>query len=189
MGTESIRWFVGSCRMTDRSAATGLNGQVIVWINGAFGVGKTSVARELVEMLPDARLVDPERIGFVVQRTFWRGRDYQQVELWRSLVARRVRWVGRRRTAVVPMTVTDLAILGQVAGDATVFVLVAPREELMARIELSREAVEWRVAQLDRCLSAFDGSVLGTPVQTEGRTPAEIAREIALLVNESSRQH
>ena len=30
---------------------------MIVWINGAFGVGKTSVAKRLVRLLPGARLL------------------------------------------------------------------------------------------------------------------------------------
>ena len=33
---------------------------LVVWIDGAFGVGKTTVAEELVTMLPDAMLFDPE---------------------------------------------------------------------------------------------------------------------------------
>jgi len=34
---------------------------LVVWINGAFGVGKTSVAEELVTLLPGAILFDPSR--------------------------------------------------------------------------------------------------------------------------------
>lgn len=151
----------------------------VVWLNGAFGVGKTSVAGELRQLVPGARLVDPERIGFVVQRTFWRGVDYQDVELWRRLTAWRVSSAGRRTTVIVPMTVTDPVVFEQVTAGARVFVLTADRTTLEQRITESGEAVEWRLAQIDRCLDAFRGSERGTPVSTEGRAPSEVAKEIA----------
>lgn len=40
---------------------------VIVWINGAFGAGKTVVAEALLSHLPGARLFDPERVGFLLR--------------------------------------------------------------------------------------------------------------------------
>ena len=36
---------------------------MIVWINGTFGAGKTSTARELVDLIPQSTLFDPELIG------------------------------------------------------------------------------------------------------------------------------
>ncbi|MFF3150967.1 ATP/GTP-binding protein, partial [Streptomyces sp. NPDC057927] len=36
---------------------------MIVWINGAFGAGKTSTARELIDLIPNSTLFDPEVIG------------------------------------------------------------------------------------------------------------------------------
>ena len=38
-------------------------GRMIVWLNGPFGVGKTSVARALLEAKPDWSLLDPEVPG------------------------------------------------------------------------------------------------------------------------------
>jgi hypothetical protein len=37
---------------------------VIVWINGPFGVGKTTVAERLVHDWPGATLFDPEVLGY-----------------------------------------------------------------------------------------------------------------------------
>ena len=36
---------------------------MIVWINGAFGAGKTTTARELIDLIPNSTLFDPEVIG------------------------------------------------------------------------------------------------------------------------------
>lgn len=158
---------------------------MVIWLNGAFGVGKTSVARELLPLLPSARLVDPERLGYVMRRTFWRGRDYQDVASWRRLTRRQVERAGRRGIAVVPMTVVDARVLDEVVGGlhgVRVLLLAARRDVLEARIVASDEARDWRLAQLDRCLGAFAAGGFGEPVATDGRTPSELAQEIAALV-------
>jgi hypothetical protein len=41
---------------------------VILLLNGAFGIGKTTVARVLVRRLPCAVLLDPELLGIALQR-------------------------------------------------------------------------------------------------------------------------
>lgn len=58
---------------------------MIVWLNGAFGVGKTSAAGELRDVLPQGRLHDPERLGWLLQRTVgrWQPGDYQHLSSWR----------------------------------------------------------------------------------------------------------
>ena len=37
---------------------------MIIWINGAFGSGKTTCANILQKQLPNAFLYDPEQAGF-----------------------------------------------------------------------------------------------------------------------------
>lgn len=64
---------------------------MIVWINGAFGAGKTSTARELAGLLPEGTLYDPELIGDAVRRLLPGKRlaevtDYQDLPSWRRLV-------------------------------------------------------------------------------------------------------
>ena len=38
---------------------------MILWVNGAYGIGKTSVCNELQNRLPVSHLFDPEAIGDV----------------------------------------------------------------------------------------------------------------------------
>ncbi len=65
---------------------------MIVWINGPFGIGKTSVVRELVGLIPESRVHDPERLGWLLKRTVgrFRPRDYPECldELLSGLRAR-----------------------------------------------------------------------------------------------------
>ena len=39
----------------------------LIWLNGTFGAGKTSVGRKLVKSLPNARIFDPEQVGFMLR--------------------------------------------------------------------------------------------------------------------------
>lgn len=152
---------------------------MIVWLNGAFGVGKTTTARALIDLVPNSCLSDPERIGYVMRRTLWRGVDYQDVALWRHLTRAQTARASRHAVAVVPMTVTDRAVFDEVTCGARVFLLIASRSTIERRIELGSTAQTWRSSQLDRCLEAFAGGGLGEVIDTDGRDPNAIARAIA----------
>src|SRR6188472_1308673 len=64
---------------------------MIVWINGAFGAGKTSTARELIDMIPNSTLYDPGVTGaglreLLPQKRLAEVSDYQDLPIWRRLV-------------------------------------------------------------------------------------------------------
>lgn len=62
---------------------------MLVWIDGAFGVGKTTVAKALARRWPAALTFDPEQLGFMLRRIVppdLRTRDFQDMQLWRQLV-------------------------------------------------------------------------------------------------------
>ncbi|ARZ66320.1 NUDIX domain-containing protein [Streptomyces sp. HU2014] len=64
---------------------------MIVWLNGAFGAGKTSTARELTELVPGSTLYDPEVIGGALGHLLPPKRlgevgDFQDLPIWRRLV-------------------------------------------------------------------------------------------------------
>ncbi|MFE6973428.1 NUDIX domain-containing protein [Streptomyces sp. NPDC057682] len=64
---------------------------MIVWINGAFGAGKTSAARELIDLIPNSTLYDPELTGaglgsLLPQKKLAEVTDFQDLPIWRRLV-------------------------------------------------------------------------------------------------------
>jgi hypothetical protein len=61
---------------------------VIIWLNGAFGGGKTAAAVELVSILPGARQFDPEWVGYMLRANLadQEFTDFQQLRPWRALV-------------------------------------------------------------------------------------------------------
>jgi hypothetical protein len=61
---------------------------VIVWVNGAFGVGKSHTAAEPVRRIPGAVPSDPEPVGFSLQRMQPKllRTDFQDIAGWRAAV-------------------------------------------------------------------------------------------------------
>ena len=61
---------------------------VIVWLNGTFGAGKTSTAAELLPRVPNARLFDPEEVGYMLGPNLADRpvSNFQHWEPWRTLV-------------------------------------------------------------------------------------------------------
>ncbi|MGI5177682.1 AAA family ATPase [Dactylosporangium sp. CA-152071] len=90
---------------------------MIVWINGPFGVGKTTLTKELCRRDPKARAFDPERIGWVLKRTVGRLKsgDYQDLPVWRSATVTAAAWQTRGADPlIVPMTVVRAPVLAEV---------------------------------------------------------------------------
>lgn len=117
---------------------------MIVWINGAFGAGKTSTARELAGLLPEGTLYDPELIGDAVRRLLPGKRlaevtDYQDLPSWRRLVvdaaAAVLAEVGG--VLVVPMTLLRQEYRDEIFGALAArripvrHVLLAPGETIL----------------------------------------------------------
>lgn len=64
---------------------------IVVWINGAFGAGKSSTARELIDLIPNCTLYEPELIGgtlaeLLPQKRLAEVTDFQDLPIWRRLV-------------------------------------------------------------------------------------------------------
>ncbi len=166
---------------------------MVVLLNGAFGVGKTTVARKLVERIPGSALFDPEAIGFVLRRlprfVPLRGRgsdDFQDLALWRALTVRFVRFGLRLRpTLIVPMAFTNREYLDEIraglhARDARVlhFCLTAPLPVVESRLR-ARGAEAWSFRRAAECCEVHVDPFFAVHVPTEDRTPDAIADEIA----------
>ncbi|CAM5235538.1 Nudix hydrolase domain-containing protein OS=Streptomyces microflavus OX=1919 GN=Smic_02920 PE=3 SV=1 [Streptomyces microflavus] len=64
---------------------------IVLWINGAFGAGKTSVAGELIDLIPNNTLYDLETTGaglrgLLPQKKLAEVGDFQDLKIWRRLV-------------------------------------------------------------------------------------------------------
>ncbi|MFD7551092.1 NUDIX domain-containing protein [Streptomyces sp. NPDC059578] len=124
---------------------------MIVWINGAFGAGKTTTARELIELIPNSTLFDPEAIGGALSQLLPPKRldevsDYQDLPIWRRLVvdtaAALLAEVGG--VLVVPVTLLRQDYRDEIFG-ALASRRIAVRHLLLAPAEtILRERIEQR---------------------------------------------
>lgn len=172
---------------------------MILFVNGPFGVGKTSVANLLVRRLPRTMLYDPEIIGGVFRRvlgTLTKVEDYQDYTVWRRLVvggAGLLRSVSSR-TLIIPMTiwkrdVFDFVIDGlcRVDPDVFRFRLTAPKDVLVHRISSDSDdmgAYSWRISHLEVSWKASRDPAFGQEIATEGLTPTGVADQIMRSLRE-----
>jgi hypothetical protein len=166
---------------------------VIVWINGPFGVGKSTLAQILHESIPGSLILDPEIIGSYLQwqQPLGPGEDFQDRPLWRAMTACGVRLVHLTRggTLIVPMTLVNQEYLSEIhsridPGGRNLLHVFLHADEDTIRDRIERDTVEvnardWRIAHLQRCLAARAALPPSTVLlDTGGRTPHDLASVI-----------
>ena len=181
---------------------------MIVWVNGAFGAGKTTTARELIDLIPNSTLFDPELIGAELTHLLPAKRlaevsDYQDLPIWRRLVvdtaAALLAELGG--VLVVPMTLLRQEYRDEIFGGLAArrvpvrHLLLAPAETILRERIAAREIPadlpdgEMRVRQWSydhiepyRAALASWLSADAHPVDTSALTPYETAERIAEAV-------
>jgi len=119
---------------------------MIIWINGAFGSGKTSAVFELNRRLPDSFVYDPEDVGFFIRqktpKEFSHG-DFQDIPLWREMNHKLIKMIMTKYsgTLIVPMTLVNPAYYYEIVGhlredgfDLRHFILYASKEAILRRL-------------------------------------------------------
>ncbi len=78
---------------------------MIVWINGAFGAGKTQVSHELLRRLDRGWISDPEPLGFAIQgmQPPAARLDFQDEPLWRSGIREVLGRLDRQQVGTAPV--------------------------------------------------------------------------------------
>ncbi len=170
---------------------------MLIWINGAFGAGKTQTAFELRRRVVDAHVADPELIGFALQRTLPRAArpDFQYLAPWRSALVDILQQAEAAHAGpvLVPMTIVRDDYFDEIVGglgsrgvDVRHYALVASPETLLKRLStriafvrsgLRRET--WAVQQIPRCVAALAQERYAMHVHTDHRTTDEVVEWIA----------
>ncbi|MEE1755336.1 NUDIX hydrolase [Streptomyces sp. SP18CS02] len=178
---------------------------MIVWINGAFSAGKTSAARELIDLIPNSTLYDPEVIGgglrhLLPQKRLAEVTDYQDLPIWRRMVvdtaAALLAEVGG--VLVVPMTLLRQEYRDEIFGGlasrriSVRHVVLTPDETILRGRIASREEFEndadgnervrqWAYDHVEPYRAALGGWLSGDAyaVDNSALTPLETAEAIA----------
>ena len=171
---------------------------VIIWINGGFGAGKTTLAEELHRRLPDAVVYNPEDVGLMLWKWMRPNDDFQHLPSWRELVVATALSLRRHHaeTLIVPMSLLRDAyraeILGGLAhaGEEVLHVFLEAdagvlRDRVSARVGIPANPVanqlarEWALCRVDAAVAAATREPAGTLLLWLDRlTPAELADEV-----------
>ncbi|MFF7889161.1 AAA family ATPase [Streptomyces sp. NPDC020794] len=179
---------------------------MIIWVNGAFGSGKTTLVDELRPRWPEVLVYDPEMVGFVLREIVEVPTgDFQDLRLWRRQVADLA--VGLieeyRRPVLVPMTVVNSVYIDEIFGvlknagiDLHHFFLKVSREVLEKRIdgriffpddpEREERVRRWAKDRIEPCMAAV-GTLPGDTVFLDGElTPPELADQVLARIGAGS---
>ncbi len=176
---------------------------MIIWINGGFGAGKTTLAQELHRRVPDAVVYDPEQVGVMLWKWMRPNDDFQDLPSWRELVVAAALSLRRHHaeTLIVPMTLIRddyrTEILGGLAdaGEEVLHVFLEVdagvlRQRLKTRViapgnpEAAQSAREWTLSRVDAAVLAAARQPGGTLMLRSDRlTPAELADEVLARAN------
>jgi gluconate kinase len=174
---------------------------VIIWINGGFGAGKTTLAEELHRRLPDAVVYDPEDVGLMLWKWMPPNGDFQHLPSWRELVVATALSLRRHHadTLIVPMSLIRDAYRAEILGGLAdageevlhVFLEVEAdvlRERLNARVthpgrQWDQAAREFGMTGVDEMAAAAARQPGGTLMLRSDRLiPAELADQVLARV-------
>ena len=172
---------------------------MLIWINGAFGAGKTITAHNLQRRLGAGFIADPELLGFAAHRMLpkpARG-DFQDLPQWRSAVLATLLQAEAACDGplIVPMSIVNDDYFDEIVGglraeglDVRHYALTATAETLRRRLRLrSRYLIgralgrdeTWARQQIERCVTALSAPRYATHVATDHTTPNEVVELIA----------
>lgn len=170
---------------------------MIIWLNGAFGAGKTTVAYELHRRLPGSFVYDPENIGFFIRKNMppqCDRPDFQDIPLWREFNYEALRLIDETYpgAVIVPMTLVNRRYYDEIIGRLQAegvqirhFILYAGRETILKRLWarnlrlniLRRES--FAVSAIPRCLEFFDRQVTEIRLPTDTMTVEQVTETVA----------
>ena len=176
---------------------------MIIMINGAFGVGKTSTAEALHEKMANSMIFDPELIGgmlrYVIPHRIQQAEaatgDFQDFLLWKELTVdtakRLVDQYGLH--LIVPMTIREPRYFDYIyngfkeISDTHHFCLMASKETIHQRLKArGEEEGRWCYDQTDKCLAAYEKYNFGGAIDTENVSVEEI---VDYILNEIQQPH
>ena len=173
--------------------------RMMIWINGTFGVGKTTAGTALVDALPALRLFDPEVVGYMLAHSLkdQSFTDFQDLPAWRTLVPA-VAMEIRRHTGqdlVAVQTVlrqeywAELTATFDDLGERIFHVVLdADEPTLRNRIENDQQELagrQWRLDHISRYTAAREWMITDADLvlDTSRLTAQDVIAHIAGAIN------
>lgn len=165
---------------------------MIIWLNGAFGSGKTTCAFELNRRLTNSFVYDPENIGYFIRNNIPKEiqkSDFQDYGQWRLFNYKMLRYIAREYSGIiiVPMTINKQQyyeeIIQRLKDDGITlkhYILYADKETILKRLNKRLERGEtWAKLQIDCCIEAFNTTITEEKIVTDNRSIDYVVEDIA----------
>jgi len=141
---------------------------MIIWLNGAFGSGKTQTAFEINRRLENSFVYDPENIGYFFRRNMPKEiiqGNFQDQFLWRTFNYEIIKNIYAKYsgTIIIPMTIYNKnyfeEIIGKLLKDGVEinhYILGANKETIIKRLSSRFDGKKsWVANQIDICINGF----------------------------------
>ena len=166
---------------------------MIIFINGAFGVGKSSVADVLTHKLPNSLLYDAEEVGYMLRKIYKpidTPEDFQDLKAWRVLAVKTAEELKKQynRTLIMPMCIWNEKYFDEITqglkaidNDFHHFCLIADEETVIKRLQQrqdSSDVTKWATDRLQKCLISYQSEKFEKRIVTDTKSPEEIGKEI-----------
>jgi len=172
---------------------------MILWINGAFGAGKTTTAFALHKRIKNSIVYDPENAGYFMWKNssnILRKGDFQDYELWREMNYKMLKLISENFDGIiiVPMTLANPQyheeIIGRLTNDGIEikhFILYLDKETIIKRLsrrefKSTKKLIKengFGVNSIDRCIDSFDNYIKDEKINANNKNVDDIAEEIA----------
>lgn len=165
---------------------------MIIWINGAFGSGKTQVSYELHKRIPNSYVYDSETVGFFIRKNVPKEiqkEDFQDYSIWRELNYTTLKYVESefKGIIIVPMTIVNPSyfeeIVCKLRNEGVIVnhvVLSASKDILKKRLRKRGNGKNsWAAKQIDRCMQGLSNEIFEGKINTDNMTIESVVEEVA----------
>lgn len=164
---------------------------MIIWINGAFGAGKTTIATELNKKIHPSFLYDPENLGDFFRTNIpssLQKSDFQYYPEWREWNAYLLKKLHEDYTGdiIVPMTLYKTEAIDDIFGflkkeniPLCHIQLEVSKETILSRLkERPPYLFEWGATKVDEILEAFNTFPQNDKIMNDKRPIKDVLSDI-----------
>lgn len=154
-------------------------------INGAYGVGKTTIANEILNKVDNSMIYDPEEVGFMLRNIITqeiklpkeKTDNFQDLDIWKILVVEVAKNLKLQynKNLIVPMTIFNKDYFQYIFNrfkeldkQTFHFCLVAKEDTIYERLRnRGEEEGNWCFQQTKKCVEAFQNECFEKSIITD----------------------
>lgn len=168
------------------------DGYLIIWINGTFGAGKTTVAYELQKRLAHAMVYDPERFGYALMANIPQEilkDDFQDYSLWREANYALLKQLSKefKGIIIVPMTLSNEQYFDEMIGrlnrkgvQIKHYTLSASTSTIQKRLAKRFDGKKsWGYQQMEVRIACLSKEIFAEHIQTDTLSIDQVVQTIA----------